>query len=252
LTKLSAVIITFNEEKNIERCLNSLKNIVDEIIVVDSFSSDKTEEICKKFNVTFIKKKWEGFSKTKNFANTFAKNNFILSIDADEEISDELKDSINKITPEENTNVYSFNRITNYCGKWIKHCGWYPDKKIRIFSKINSSWTGGIHEELQFKLPVKEFHLQGNCNHYSYYSIAEHYKQADKYSTLLAKEISAKNKNVSYIKLITSPILRFFRDYIFRLGFLDGYYGFVICKISAYATYLKYKKAKTLKFNNHA
>jgi len=246
LIKLSAIIITLNEEKNIERCLNSLKNIADEIIVLDSFSKDNTKEICKKFNVKFIQRKWEGYSKTKNFANSLATNNFILSIDADEEISEELKSSIFLISEENSSIVYSFNRLTNYCGKWIKHCGWYPDKKIRIFYKKNTIWKGEIHEELQFKNPVTEIHLAGNCNHYSYYSIAEHYKQAEKYSTLLAKELINENEKIFLYKLIISPILRFIRDYFFRLGFMDGYYGFTICKISAYATYLKYKKAKLL------
>ncbi len=251
MIKLSAIIITLNEEKNIERCLNSLRNIADEIIVLDSYSNDNTELICKKFDVKFVKRKWEGYSKTKNCANALAKNNFILSLDADEEISDELKTNITSISEENSTAVYSFNRLTNYCGKWIKHCGWYPDKKIRIFNKENTTWEGEIHEELIFREPVTEIHLSGNCNHYSYYSIEEHYLQAEKYSTLLAKELSKKNKNIFVYQLITSPLLRFIRDYFFRLGFLDGYYGFIICKISAHATYLKYKKARSYKLNNH-
>jgi glycosyltransferase involved in cell wall biosynthesis len=251
LIKLSAVIITLNEERNIERCLTSLLNLADEIIVLDSFSSDKTKEICTKFNVRFIQKQWKGYSNTKNYANSLATNNFILSIDADEEISETLKNSIASIKEENLSIVYSFNRLTNYCGKWINHCGWYPDKKVRIFSKENTTWKGEIHEELEFAKPVFELHLTGNCNHYSYYSIAEHYLQAEKYSTLLAIELSKKKENIFLYKLLLSPMLRFVRDYFFRLGLLDGYYGFVICKISAYATYLKYKKARTLNRKNN-
>ena len=170
MIKLSAIIITFNEEKNISRCLNSLKNIVDEIIVVDSFSSDRTEEICRNYNVKFIKRKWEGYSETKNFANSLALNNFVLSIDADEEISEELSLSIQQIEEPIDNFVFSFNRLTNYCGKWIKHCGWYPDKKVRIFNKNNTTWKGEIHENLIFVTPVKEVFLKGDCFHYSYYS----------------------------------------------------------------------------------
>jgi (heptosyl)LPS beta-1,4-glucosyltransferase len=116
LIKLSAIIITLNEERNIERCLTSLRNIADEIIVLDSFSSDNTELICKKFDVKFVKRKWEGYSKTKNFANALAKNNFILSLDADEEISEELKTNIYSISEENLNTVYSFNRYTFVSG----------------------------------------------------------------------------------------------------------------------------------------
>ena len=243
---LSVIIITFNEEKNIERCLASVKDIADEIVVVDSFSTDKTKEICLKHDVLFIQKKWEGYSKTKNFANSQAKNNWILSLDADEALSPKLSDSIVLLKQNLGLTFCSFNRLTNYCGTWIKNGGWYPDSKIRIFDKTIANWVGEIHEELSFSTPVKIKHLQGDCLHYSYYSLEQHYAQVEKYTDIAANDLFIKNKSVSFVKLYFSPAIKFLRDYFFKLGFLDGKAGFTIARISAYATYLKYAKLKQL------
>ena len=246
MLKLSVVIITLNEEKNIARCLESIKEIADEIIIIDSFSTDKTEEICKTYDVKFIKHKWEGYSATKNFGNALASNKYILSLDADEALSPELVQSINGIKNNTNQIVYSFNRLTNYCGKWIKHCGWYPDKKIRIFDKNINRWIGEVHETLYIEPTQNIKHLKGDCLHYSYYSIEQHYQQATKYAELAAQELYAKGKKSSLFKLIINPIAKFIKCYVTNRGFLDGYYGFLICKISAYTTYLKYSKLRKL------
>ncbi len=247
-TRISAVIITFNEEKNIRRCLESIQDIVDEVIVVDSFSTDKTQEICEEFNVKFVQYKWQGYSKTKNYANELASNEFILSIDADEALSEELQKSILRLKAGEELSrniVYSLNRLTNYCGKWIYHCGWYPDKKIRIFNKSNASWKGELHEELVFvDGNTKIQHLEGNLLHFSYNSISQHILQVDKFTEIGAKEAHNKGKRTSILGIILRPIWKFLRDYIIKLGFLDGYYGFVICAISAFATFVKYIKLK--------
>ncbi len=244
MNKLSAVIITFNEERNILRCINSLKEIVDEIIVVDSFSTDKTDEICKSFGVIFIQAEWRGYSESKNFANSQANFDWILSLDADEALSDELKKSILSEKKRGFSGNYEFNRLTNYCGKWIKHGGWYPDKKVRLFEKEFTSWTGEIHEELIFKQSQEIKFLKGNCLHYSYYSLEQHYNQAQKFTTIAAKDLVSKGKNAPLYKLIFSPLVKFIRDYFLKLGFLDGKYGFIVARISAYATYLKYKKIR--------
>ena len=135
MLQISAVIITFNEEKNIGRCLDSIKDLVDDIVVVDSFSSDATESICEKHNVNFIQRKWEGYSATKNFANQQAKFSWVLSLDADEALSVELKKTIQELKKGTELKTCSFNRLTNYCGSWIKHCNWYPDKKVRLFNR---------------------------------------------------------------------------------------------------------------------
>lgn len=248
INKLSVVIITFNEEKNIRRCLNSVVDFADEIIVVDSFSTDKTEEICNEFNVRFEKKKWDGYIKTKNYANQLASNELIFSIDADEAVSDTLKQSIQKIKEQSIENVvYSMNRLTNYCGKWIKHCGWYPDRKIRIFEKSKTNWIGErVHETLAFDKDTKIIHLKGDLFHYSYYTVEEHILQANRFSNLTSQESFNKGKKVSLCGIFFRTKWRFFRDYYLKLGFLDGINGFIICKISSFATFMKYSKLNQL------
>ncbi len=240
--KLSVVIITFNEEKNIQRCLSSVKDVADEIVVVDSFSTDQTKEICVKNNVNFIEKTWEGYSESKNFANSQAIHNWILSLDADEALSPELIMAIIDFKKQSTPMVGSFNRLTNYCGSWIRHGGWYPDSKIRIFDKSITKWVGEIHEKLEFSAPVNILHLKGDCLHYSYYSIEQHYAQAEKFTTIASNDLYLSGKKVGVIKIYLSPIVKFIKDYIFKLGFLDGSAGFTIARISAYATYLKYSK----------
>ena len=171
MVKISAVIITFNEERNISRCIQSLVDVVDEIIVVDSFSKDKTEEICLANNVQFIQREWNGYSETKNFANSQAKNDWVLSLDADEALSADLKTSILTLKKEELKGSYSFNRLTNYCGMWVKFGGWYPDNKTRLFNRLEGKWTGLIHENLEFSSATQTSLLKGDCLHYSYYSV---------------------------------------------------------------------------------
>jgi glycosyltransferase involved in cell wall biosynthesis len=245
MPQLSVVIITFNEELNIKRCLESILAIADDIVVVDSFSTDKTEEICKQYNVKFIQRKWEGYSATKNFANSQAQYDWILSLDADEALSEELKKSILKIKKKAETETYKFNRLTNYCGTWIRHCGWYPDAKIRIFDRNKAKWEGKIHEQL-ITSGSPAILLKGDCLHYSYYTLDQHYRQSDKFSTLSAQSLYERGKKASIIKLWFSPAVKFINDYIFKLGILDGMAGYVICKISAYTTYLKYKKLREM------
>ena len=142
MPKISAVIITFNEEKYIEKCISSLEEIADEIIVVDSFSTDRTEDICGKFNVRFSKHKFDGYVEQKNYAMSLASYPYILSLDADEALSDELKKSILGIKDNLKYDGYIFNRLNNYCGKWIKHSRWYPDKHLRLFNSAKGKWTG--------------------------------------------------------------------------------------------------------------
>lgn len=244
MQKLSVVIITFNEQKNIGRCLESVQGVADDIVIVDSFSTDDTPAICKNFNLNFIQRKWEGYSDTKNFANAQAKYDWVLSLDADEALSEELKKSILEIKKGNQTSAYKFNRCTNYCGKWIRHCGWYPDTKIRIFDRRTSRWEGNIHEKLVIEGEAQQ--LKGDCLHYSYYFIEEHYKQSDKFTTIAAEELFEQGKNASVLKLWISPVFKFLNCYVAKLGFLDGYAGFLVCKIMAYSTFSKYAKLRAL------
>ena len=244
---ISAVIITKNEERNIERCLKSLQGIVDEIIIVDSFSTDATKEICEKYDVKFFQQEWLGYAEQKNYANSLSANDVILSIDADEALSPKLQQSLLTLNATDRQNfVYQINRLINYCGKWIYHCGWYPDKKIRLFNRNTAKWTGAIHEALSFPNDTEVISLKGDLYHYSYYSIEEHIVQANKYSTLAAEEYFKKNKKYSIITLLFKFTERFICDYYFKGGFLDGFYGFVICKINAMTAFLKYVKLRQL------
>lgn len=245
MKKLSVIIITFNEERNIRRCIESVKDLADEIIVVDSMSTDSTEKICNTLGVRFISQKWLGYSEQKNFANSLATNDWIFSIDADEAVSEELAASIASFKKSDCTDhdVFSMNRLTNYCGHWIRHCGWYPDRKIRIWNRNVGKWKGEIHETIEFSQTVEEQHLSGDLLHYSYHSIEDHIRQADKFTTLTSEEAFKKGKYCNSIwKLRIRTFWKFFHDYVFKLGFLDGYYGYVICKISAFATFMKYSK----------
>jgi glycosyltransferase involved in cell wall biosynthesis len=241
--KISVVIITYNEEKNIERCLNSVQNVADEIVVVDSFSTDKTENICKKYNVIFIKHKFEGHIQQKNFALTQSTNDYILSLDADEELSDELKKSILEIKNNWTCDGYTFNRMTNYCGKWIHHTCWYPDRKLRLFDKKKGEWGGtNPHDKFILNKGCSKSFLKGDLLHYNYYEIREHILKINKYSDISSKNLIKKGKKTNIPFIIIRIILRFIRDYFIKLGFLDGWRGFVICVNAAFGNYLKYIK----------
>ncbi len=248
MIKLSVVIITLNEEKNIGRCIDSVIDFADDIVIVDSFSTDRTEEISITKGARVIKQKFLGHIEQKNFAITQAKYPYILSLDADEAPSEELKKSIINAKNDWNFDGYKMNRLSNYCGKWIKHSGWYPDTKLRLWDSRKGEW-GGVnpHDKFEMTRDSKIQHLKGDLYHYTYYKISEHKKQADKFSTIAAKALHAKSKKSNWIKVLLKPFFKFIRNYIIKMGFLDGYYGFVICKISAWETYMKYKKLIKIK-----
>jgi glycosyltransferase involved in cell wall biosynthesis len=245
--KLSVVIITFNEAKNIARCLQAASRVADEMIVYDSFSTDDTCKIAEQLGAKVFQGKWQGYSASKNLANEKASHDWILSLDADEVLSNDLQQAILKLKLE-GLKTASFKRLTNYCGTWIKHGGWYPDIKLRLFNRQQMQWQGLIHEELkaidgQIITPIL---LQGDCLHYSYYNVEEHYKQTDKFSTLSAQSLFNKGVKTNIIQQYAASVFKFIQMYFFKLGILDGYYGFVVCKISAQATYQKYAKLKAL------
>ncbi len=249
MPNLSAVIITLNEERNIGRCIDSVKEIADEIIVVDSGSTDRTKEICEKKGSRFIFNAWKGYIEQKNFANGLAEHPYILSIDADEALSEELKGSIIKAKKHFKADAYEMNRLTNYCGSWIRHGGWYPDRKLRLFHRDKFEWGGErIHENMIQKVDnPKVERLSGDLLHYSYYNIAQHIAQANLFTNMTAELAIEKGKHAGMLKIIFNPIVKFIKDYIIRLGFLDGYYGYVVCRISAQATFMKYAKIRQMR-----
>lgn len=248
MIKISAVIITFNEERNIEGCLQSLEGIADEIVVVDSYSTDATEKLCKPFNVIFLQHPFEGYMQQKSWACEQANNNYILQLDADEQLSAELKLSILEIKSDWKADGYYFNRLTNYLGKWIRHCGWYPDAKLRLWDRRKGAWSGiNLHERVKMNDNTVIAKLKGDLLHYSYYSIQQHLNQINSFTEIAAKEGLAKGKSTSLFIIIIKSVWKFKRDYIFKLGFLDGYYGFVVCAMSAYTLFVKSIKMRELK-----
>jgi len=248
VTQLSVVIITYNEEKNIARCLDSVSRIADEVIVVDSFSTDKTTEICKTLGARVIQHKFDGHIEQKNFALEQASFPSVLSLDADEVLSDELRSSIAAVKAEWKYDGYEMNRLTNYCGAWIRHCGWYPDRKIRLFDKRKGKWTG-INPHDRYMLNEQKASvgfLKGDILHYSYYSISGHIKQVDYFTEISARVLFESGRKASLIRLIFAPVFRLIRDFILKGGWLDGYYGLVVCMISSHSVFLKYAKLREL------
>lgn len=243
MMKITAAIITFNEEHNIERCIQSLTTIADEVLVVDSFSTDATKEICLRLGVRFVEHPFEGHIQQKNYALENATHEWVLSLDADEALTDELKNSIQSIKKHPHFDGYRFNRLTNYCGHWVKHCGWYPDTKVRLVKKNNAKWMGvNPHDRLELINGNKTGFLSGDLLHYSYNSIEQHYKQIEYFGDIAAKELHAKGGRSNFFIIGLKTIAQFIKSFFIKKGFLDGKTGFTISRLSAYATYRKYIK----------
>ncbi len=242
MVKLSAAIIVYNEEKNIERCLRSLEGIADEIIILDSNSTDNTVAIAKTFGAIIHQQEFLGYAEQKNLANSFCSHQHIISLDADEVLSEELRKEILAIKNNFSADAYELNRLTNYAGKWVHHCGWYPDRKVRIYKKEKAKWAGPrLHEILEVN-SNNIVRLKNDLLHYSFHSEEDHLKQIEKFTDISSKELFDKGKRANVYYLYLKPVIRFITDYILKLGILDGATGFTVCKNSAYAAYLKYAK----------
>lgn len=250
--KISTVIITLNEEKNIGRCLDSLNEVADEIVVVDSYSTDRTEDICSNKGARFIQNPFKGHIEQKNYAVSRANHDYILSLDADEALSEELKKSILHVKNNWNYDGYSFNRLTNYCGKWIRYCGWYPDRKLRLWDRRKGNW-GGVnpHDHVIMQRNSSTSHLSGDLLHYSYYTIKQHIAQINSFSDIAAQAAYEKGrKSHLVVDILLNPLFTFAKKYFIKLGILDGYYGIVISINSAFGKFLKYIKLRELNRNN--
>ncbi|MFM8596849.1 MAG: glycosyltransferase family 2 protein [Flavobacteriales bacterium] len=246
--KLSGVIITYNEARNIRRCLDSLLEVCDEILVLDSFSTDQTEAICLEYGVRFEKNAFEGHIQQKNEALRRATHSWVLSLDADEALSAPLKNCIIALKASNPAPAaFQMNRLTNYCGTWIKHSGWYPDTKVRLVYKELAHW-GGVnpHDQLLPNQGLPVLLLQGDLLHYSYYTKADHFKQIAYFSQIAAKELFAKKIKSSWPKILLKVTAQFIKSYFIKLGFLDGLAGWHIATRSAFATYQKYSLLRKL------
>ena len=244
---LSILIITFNEERNIERCLLSVKGFCDEIVVVDSGSTDRTVEMAEALGAKVIHQPFLGHIGQKNFAITQASGDWILSLDADEAPDETLKTSIAEAMKNPVAEAYSMNRLTNYCGHWVHHSGWYPDTKVRLFKKGKGQWSGvNPHDCYQPNDNAVPKLLKGDLLHYSYYTAADHYKQIEYFGSIASEELFKRGKKAGSALVALKVVGQFLKSFLLRGGILDGKTGYLIAVRSAYATLVKYRKLAAL------
>lgn len=246
---ISAVIICKNEEANIERCLKSLA-WADEVIVYDSGSTDNTISIAQKMGAKVHQGPWLGFGSTKREATNRADHDWIFSVDADEEVPENLKQEIlSKLSTLDINFVYKIPRLSFYLQRWIKHGGWYPDFQIRLFNRQTYQWNkASIHEKVQSIKGDSEqvAQLDNHLHHYVFKNIEDQVQTNNRYSTLQAQTMFENGKSFSYFQLLTKPYVKFFECYFFKLGFLDGWAGYVIARNAAYSALLKWLKLQEL------
>lgn len=244
--EISAVIITHDEEKKLEGALKSVRGIASEVIIVDSFSTDETVPIAKKYTKHVFQRKWTNYADQKNYANKKASFPWILSLDADERLSPELREEILRLKKKEpDCSGFSMPRQAFYLGKWIRHSGWYPDRKIRLFRKSEALWEGEyIHEKLVIHGRIEK--LKGHLFHFTYRDIADHMARINTFSELGAQKLYAKKKKCRWYHLAFRPLLGFMKSFFWKAGFLDGYAGFVIARIHSYSIFVRYAKLKEI------
>jgi glycosyltransferase involved in cell wall biosynthesis len=243
--KISATIITLNEERNLKRALESL-TCVDEVVVVDSGSTDRTAEIARGYAARVVKNPWHGYASQKNYAAAQAEHDWILSIDADEALSELLQAEIWQLRQDGPlAAAYRFPRLAQYLGRWIFHSGWYPDHKVRLYDRRRARWTGEfVHESVQVDGPVGE--LEGRLFHFTCDSIADHLRSMERYTSLAAEELRARGVRAGLARLLLHPPATFFKSYVLQQGFRDGHQGWLIARMAARYTYLKYAKTRAL------
>jgi glycosyltransferase involved in cell wall biosynthesis len=248
MQSLSAVIITRNEARNIGPCLRALQGVCDEVVVVDAESTDNTRAIAEGHGARVTVRAWTDYSNQKNFANGLATHDLVLSLDADEVLSPELRASILEVKRDGAQGAYSMHRLTNYCGSWVRHGGWYPDTKVRLFDRRQARWEGAhVHETLALAPGTPITLLKGDLLHYSYHTIADHETRIERYSDLHARKMLAEGRQAGVVKLWLSPAAKFLQGYLLQGGFLDGRAGYDIARLSARAVHLKYAKLNALR-----
>ena len=243
--KITATIITLNEERNIARAMESLR-CCDQIVVLDSGSIDRTVELASKLGAKVIEGHWLGYASQKNRAAEYAEHDWILSLDADEALSEALEGEIwnvKKRGPQ--YDAYTVPRLAKYMGRWILHGGWYPDRKVRLYNRHRAKWVGDfVHESV--KVDGRVGHLESNLLHFTCDSLSEHLKTLDRYTTLAAEELVARKTKIGLSNLILDPAWTFLRSYVLQRGFLDGLEGLTIAHMAAIYTFLKYAKARNM------
>lgn len=250
--KISAVIITHNEEDRLPDALLSCQGVVDEVVVVDDFSTDRTVEIAKDSGARVVQHGFEDFGSQKNFALQQAQYDWVLNLDADERIAESLKTEIIKLRQLDQIaeSGFSIRRKTWYLGRWIRHSGWYPDRKLRLFRKDRANWVGRVHERLELSGICGL--LPGEILHYTYRDVDDHVQRINRYSRMQGVDLAQKKSLPGILfNLCWNPPLTFVRFYLWKLGFLDGFAGLVIALVSSWGNALKYLKAWEIKRRKH-
>jgi glycosyltransferase involved in cell wall biosynthesis len=241
MNRISACLITLNEEQNLPRALKSIRDVVDEIVVVDCGSRDRTAEIAREYGAKLITRTWTNFAEQKNSAAAEASNDWILSLDADEEVSAGLRNALLAWKGKEpELEVYEFSRRAWYVGRWIKHSGWYPDRQRRLYRRDAARFSGIVHESLQFK--GEPGRLEGDVFHYTISTFAEHEEKVERYTTLAAQQMHAAGKRDWRGAMWLATPWNWFKSYMLQLGFLDGSRGWAIARMAARGTWLKFRK----------
>lgn len=250
---ISVAIIAKNEEKNLKRLLPNIRDFAEEIVLVYNDCEDETAKVAQEYGVCCYEEAWRGYKEQKNLALLKCSKEWILCLDADEVLSDKLKQSISDFLLDSGSNKFSgasFNRCSLFMGKWIRHGDWYPDKKNRLLKAKMGVWEGGeVHERLAIEGEV--YHLKGDLLHYSYDSILELPQKMSIYAGQFALQRVKNEKKVSSFQIWVRPLWRFTRSYFFRLGFLDGLPGLIIAYSSSYECILKYGHHKELVVSPH-
>ncbi len=243
IVQISATIVTLNEERNIARAIESLR-CCEEILIIDSGSQDRTLELAQRLGARVIETHWRGYARQKNFAAEQAQHDWILSLDADEALSETLEAEIWELKKQgPHFFGYTMPRLAQYCGRWILHSGWYPDRKLRLYDRRNAQWTGDyIHESVRVNGPVGA--LQSDLLHFTCASLSEHLTTLNRYTDLAAQELVAQGTKASTRRLLLDPAWTFIRTYFIHRGFLDGPEGVSIAWMAALYTFLKYAKAR--------
>ncbi|OGQ81768.1 MAG: hypothetical protein A3F90_13510 [Deltaproteobacteria bacterium RIFCSPLOWO2_12_FULL_60_19] len=244
--EISAIVVCFNEEHNIGRCLESLK-WCDEIVVVDSFSTDRTVEICRRYTDRVIQRPWAGYRDQKAFAHSQASKEWVFLVDSDEQVSPELKEEISSALAHADGRVAAFAapRLVHYLGRWWWNGGWYPDYDIRIFRRERARWGGNDpHEKILVDGAARR--LKHPLFHYSYRDVADHWQRINRFTTISSSELQAAGKRWKWIDNLLRPPFRFFRSYVLKRGFLEGFPGFFVCATAAIYVFLKYAKLREL------
>lgn len=248
MVRISVAIIAYNEEDRIADALKSCLPVADECLVVDSGSTDRTVEVAQKYGARVVQHPFRDYGSQKNLARQLSRHEWVLNLDADERISPELSLALLRLKqnpPPEHVAGFRIRRKTAYLGRWIRHGGWYPDRKLRLFRRDRASWSGRVHEHLDVDGAIQT--LPGHILHYTYRDMADQISRLNRYSTMQAEDLAVRGKRLLLLRSILHPPITFLRCYLWRGGFRDGFPGLVIALMSAWNTATKFLKARSLR-----